>query len=102
MEKKPGPCACEKVVKGFYCADDQKDLVTQFAVQNKLGALSNADMDLAVGGTADLFQFGNGVEARLSRLSEESMRSRIDRVATYPGAPPKSAGVMPGSFTAGK
>lgn len=26
MEKKPGPCACEKVVKGWYCADDQKDL----------------------------------------------------------------------------
>ena len=27
MEKKPGPCAAEKVVKGFYCADDQKDVV---------------------------------------------------------------------------
>ena len=27
MEKKPGPCACEKIVKGLYCPDDQKDLV---------------------------------------------------------------------------
>jgi len=26
-EKKPGPCACEKCVKGFYCVDDQKELV---------------------------------------------------------------------------
>jgi hypothetical protein len=26
VEKKPGPCACEKVVKGLYCPDDQKDL----------------------------------------------------------------------------
>jgi hypothetical protein len=25
-EKKAGPCACEKVVRGWYCADDQKDL----------------------------------------------------------------------------
>lgn len=26
-ERKPGPCACEKTVKGYYCADDQKELV---------------------------------------------------------------------------
>src|SRR5258706_10431422 len=26
VEKKPGPCALEKVVKGFYCADEQKEL----------------------------------------------------------------------------
>lgn len=80
----------------------QKELITQFGVQNKLGALAATDLDLAIGGTADLFQFGNGVEARLTRLSEEAMRNRIDRVATYPGAPPKSSGVMPGSFQAGK
>lgn len=80
----------------------QKDLVTQFAVQNKLGALSNADMDLAVGGTADLFQIGNGVEARLDRLASEALRGRVERVATYPGAPPKSSGQMPGSFQVAK
>lgn len=27
MEKKPGPCGAEKVVRGLYCADDQRDLV---------------------------------------------------------------------------
>lgn len=27
MEKKPGPCGAEKVVRGPYCADDQKDLL---------------------------------------------------------------------------
>jgi len=27
VEKKPGPCAAEKTVKGLYCAEDQKDLV---------------------------------------------------------------------------
>ena len=26
-ERKPGPCACEKTVKGYYCADDRKELV---------------------------------------------------------------------------
>ena len=25
-ELKPGPCACEKTAKGYYCVDDQKDL----------------------------------------------------------------------------
>jgi hypothetical protein len=80
----------------------QAELVTQFGVQNKLGALSSADMELAVAGTADLFQWGNGVEARLDRLSQESMQKRVDRVATYPGAPPKSSGQMPGSFKAAK
>ena len=27
VEKKPGPCAAEKILKGFYCSDDQKDLL---------------------------------------------------------------------------
>lgn len=26
MERKPGPCGVEKVVKGYYCVDDQKEL----------------------------------------------------------------------------
>jgi len=26
-ERKPGPCACEKCVKGYYCLDDQKELL---------------------------------------------------------------------------
>jgi hypothetical protein len=26
-ERKPGPCACEKCVKGYYCVDDQKELL---------------------------------------------------------------------------
>jgi hypothetical protein len=27
VEKKPGPCGAEKVVKGLYCPDDQKELL---------------------------------------------------------------------------
>jgi hypothetical protein len=27
VEKKPGPCGIEKAVKGFYCVDDQKELL---------------------------------------------------------------------------
>ncbi len=26
VEKKPGPCGCEKTARGLYCAEDQKDL----------------------------------------------------------------------------
>jgi len=26
VEKKPGPCAADKVARGLYCPDDQKDL----------------------------------------------------------------------------
>ncbi len=26
-ERKPGPCACEKTAKGYYCVDDQKELL---------------------------------------------------------------------------
>lgn len=78
----------------------QKDLITNFAVQNKLGAISGPDMDLAVGGTADLFQLGNGVESRLDRLNESAISKVSTRVGTYPGAPAKSSGKMPGTFTA--
>lgn len=80
----------------------QEGLKTQFGVMNKLGALSKDDLVIAIGGTADLFQVGSGVEARLDRLANEALRGQIDRVATYPGAPPKSSGQMPGSFKAGK
>jgi len=26
-ERKPGPCACEKTAKGYYCVEDQKELL---------------------------------------------------------------------------
>lgn len=82
-------------------AQIQKDLVTSFAVQNKLGALSDADMDLAVGGTADLFKFA-GVESRLDRLNETAIAKTQARVATYPGASAKAGGKMPSGFEPAK
>lgn len=78
----------------------QADLVTSFGVQNKLGALSNQDMELAVAGTADLFNYGNGVEARLDRLNEQAIGKVRDRVKTYPGSAqtaPKASGKLPPS-----
>jgi hypothetical protein len=78
----------------------QADLVTQFGVQNKLGALSNEDMKLAVNGTADLFQFGPGVEARLERMGQQSDASIRRYVRTMgDGAPDSAKGKPPVSFT---
>jgi len=78
----------------------QADLKTHFAVQNKLGALSDSDTVLAVEGTADLFNVGSAVEARLDRLNNTAIQKVQARVATYPGAPDRSAGKMPSGFKA--
>jgi hypothetical protein len=77
----------------------QSDMVTQFGVQNKLGALSDADMKLAVGGTADLFAIGPAVEARLDRSVQQADASIHRYVKTIPGAPGSAKGEMPSSFT---
>jgi hypothetical protein len=76
----------------------QKDMITQFAVQNNLGAISKEDMGLAVGGTADLFEVGPSVDARLDRMVETAQSKAAARVSTYAGAPAKSAGKMPPGF----
>lgn len=77
----------------------QADLVTQFGVQNKLGALSDADMQLAVSGTADLFKFGPGVEARLDRMQKQSDDAIRRYVRTLgDGAPDSAKGKPPPSF----
>jgi hypothetical protein len=68
----------------------QADLVTGFAVQNQLGALSASDMDLAMAGTSDLLQIGSGAEAKLNRLKAETYQKLSDRVSSYDGAPPLS------------
>lgn len=73
----------------------QKAFITQYGVQNKLGALAVEDLKLAIGGTADLFEVGPGVEARLMHYSDEAIQGQVDRVATYANAPPKSSGKLP-------
>jgi hypothetical protein len=78
----------------------QSQLITHYGVQNKLGALSDSDRDLALAGTADLFNFGNGVEKTLNAYNQKAVQKVTDRVSTYPGAPAKSSGKMPSSFTA--
>jgi hypothetical protein len=81
----------------------QADLLTDFGVQHKLGALSDADYKIAVDGTADLFEYGPGVNARLERLGEKARAQVSTRVKTYSGGveqAPKAAGKMPSSFAA--
>ncbi len=75
----------------------QSRLVTQYGVQNHLGALSNSDLGLAVSGTADVFKWGPGAEKQLNVLREGTHAKTRDYVSTIPGAPPKASGTMPGS-----
>jgi hypothetical protein len=78
----------------------QQDLLEGYAVQHNMGALSDTDFDIAQKGTANLFNFGDAVEARLDRLYERAVAKVASRAATYPGTSAKSSGKMPGSFTA--
>lgn len=78
----------------------QANMVTAFGVQNKLGALSDADMQLAVDGTANLFDFGSGVDARLDRTMQQSDAAVRRYVRTFADAPGTAKGEMPASFKA--
>jgi len=75
----------------------QSELVTGFGVQHKLGALSDKDMELAVNGTANLFDIGPGPEAKLDRLNKTAESKLKSSVSTLPQPPPKASGQMPGS-----
>lgn len=77
----------------------QKNLITQYAVLHKLGAISGSDMDLAKGGTADLFAIGPGPEAALDSLNQTAAASLTQKVRTIPDASPRAKGEMPTSFT---
>jgi hypothetical protein len=79
-------------------ASIQSDLITNFAVQHKLGALSESDRDLALQGTSDLFALGPKADAQLERLNQSSTAKLHSRLKTYEGAPAKATGKMPGSF----
>ncbi len=76
----------------------QAQLLTDFGVANKLGALSDTDYAIAKQGTADLFDIGSNVEARLDALQDSSIKTVRDRVKTYEGAAeeaPRASGAMP-------
>lgn len=75
----------------------QQELITNFGVQHKLGALSKEDRDMAIGGTADLFRYGPGTDAKLERLGEQATAKLHSTLKTYPGAPAKATGQMPPS-----
>jgi hypothetical protein len=78
----------------------QAEMLTHFGVQHDLGALSDKDYEIAVSGTADLFQFGPGVEARLQRSQQEADASIRRYVKTLgDNAPASAKGVAPASFT---
>ncbi|MES2338892.1 MAG: hypothetical protein V4537_12420 [Pseudomonadota bacterium] len=77
----------------------QKNLITGYAVQHNLGAISGPDMELATGGTAKLFDVGPGPEAALDGLSETAQANLRNKVKTLPDAPGTAKGAMPSSFT---
>ena len=58
-------------------------------------------MDLAVSGIgSDLTSIKPGVDRVLDNFDTTTSRALQNRVRTIPGASPKAAGKMPGSFTA--
>jgi len=75
----------------------QSNLITQYGVQNKLGALSASDMDLAVSGTGDLFGLGPGPDRVLDRTNATAEKKLSAMVSTIPGASPRARGEMPKS-----
>ncbi len=77
----------------------QKNLITNYAVMHKLGAISGPDMDLATGGTAKLFDVGPGPEAALDSLNDTAQANIRNIVKTIPDAPGTAKGEMPASFT---
>jgi hypothetical protein len=77
----------------------QKNLITNYAVMHKLGAISGPDMDLATGGTAKLFDVGPGPEAALDSLNDTAQANIRNIVKTIPDAPGTAKGEMPKSFT---
>jgi hypothetical protein len=70
----------------------QADLLTHYGVQHKLGALSDKDYEIALKGTADVFQWGPGAEAKLDQLERTSTADFRNKLRTYPGAPPNAKG----------
>jgi len=65
-----------------------------------LGALSGSDIDLARAATGTLTNPLPSVDKTLQGFSGTTSRALQNYVSTIPGAPAKSAGKMPGSFTA--
>jgi hypothetical protein len=73
----------------------QADLVSEYSVQHKFGALSEGDRKHAEEGTADLFGTGGAVEARLDRLNATALTNLQSRVKTIPGASSGAQGTIP-------
>jgi hypothetical protein len=77
----------------------QADLVSEYSVQHKFGALSEGDRKHAEEGTADLFGTGSAVEARLDRLNATAQTNLQSRVKTIPGTSSAARGELPKSVT---
>jgi hypothetical protein len=73
----------------------QADLVSEYSVQHKFGALSEGDRQHAEQGTADLFGTGSAVEARLDRLNATALTNLQSRVKTIPGTSAGAQGSIP-------
>lgn len=77
----------------------QSELTLAFKDRGGLGALSGPDMDLAVGATGKVANHvAPGIEAQLDQFTGRTNAALRNYVKTIKNAPPKSAGVMPGSF----
>jgi hypothetical protein len=78
----------------------QSELTLAFKDRGGLGALSGPDMDLALGATGDITSRGQNSDAKLDSFAAHTNGALRNYVKTIPGAPPRSSGVMPGSFKA--
>lgn len=78
----------------------ESELTLAFKERGELGALSGPDMDLARGGTGEITSQFDTANAKLESFSKHTNNALRNYVKTIPGAPPKTSGVMPGSFTA--
>lgn len=78
----------------------QSELTLAFKDRGGLGALSGPDMDLAIGGTGNIMDRTGNQDAKLDAFMGHTNSALRSYVKTIPGAPPKSSGKMPGSFTA--
>lgn len=80
----------------------QSELTLSFKDRGGLGALSGPDMDLALSATGNITSQMPNADAKLDSFANHTTAALRNRVKTIPGAPPKTAGRMPGSFEVAK
>lgn len=79
----------------------RSDLLTNYGVAHKLGALSDSDYKVAESATGgDLFSFLSATDHALDASQMRAEQGLAAKVSTLPNASGRARGEMPGSFTA--